>query len=333
MTTPSISVLMPVYNCSPYLVKAVGSILEQSHADFELICVNDGSTDGSGAILDWFARYDKRVVVVHQRNEGLVAAENRALAESRAPLLARMDGDDIAFPERFEWQLEALQCNPSIVAIGTGALEIDSEDSPLCLTQFTADHGQLVDRLLRRESAFFHPSVLMRGDIVRSLGGYRSKYEWIDDHDMWLRLSQHGELSNVQKTGICYRQHSKSVCWSHQAAQRSRMNDLLREAYGERGLDFPESLVASPLIKRAPAGPGKWARVAIRGGYFKTAWNQAKRMKSQSLSASYRYRMWLELAIRCVVCLPKAYSKANKVSVPVLKTPWYDLLTADGIHR
>ena len=131
MTTPLISVLMPVYNCSPYLAKAVGSILEQSHTDFELICINDGSTDDSGAILDWFARYDHRMLVVHQRNQGIVAALSRALEVSRAPLLARMDGDDIAFPGRFEWQVDALCKDPTIVALGTGALEIDTDDAPL----------------------------------------------------------------------------------------------------------------------------------------------------------------------------------------------------------
>ena len=331
MTTPRISVLMPVYNCSAYLTKAVGSILEQRYTDFELICIDDGSTDGSGAILDWFARYDSRMRVIHQHNQGLVAAENRSLEVSRAPLLARMDGDDIAFPERFEWQVDALDSEPTIVAIGTGALEIDSDDAPLRLTQFTADHNELMARLLKRESAFFHPSVMMRGDIVRSIGGYRSKYEWIDDHDMWLRLSRHGELSNVQKTGICYRQHSKSVCWSHQEAQRGRMNELLREAYLERDLEFPEHLAVSPLDRRSPAGHGKWARVAIRGGYIKNAWKHAKRMTSESTRASYRYRMWLELALRSVVSLPMACLHSNTSSVPALKTPWSELMAADGI--
>lgn len=331
MTTPLISVLMPVYNCSPYLAMAVGSILEQTHTDFELICINDGSTDDSGAILDWFARYDHRMLVVHQRNQGIVAALSRSLEVSRAPLLARMDGDDIAFPERFEWQVDALCKDPTIVALGTGALEIDTDDAPLRLTQLTSDHNELVARLLKRESAFFHPSVMMRGNIVRSIGGYRSKYEWIEDHDMWLRLSQHGELSNIQKTGMCYRQHSKSVCWSHQEAQRGRMNELLREAYLERDLEFPEHLAVSPLDRRSPAGHGKWARVAIRGGYIKNAWKHAKRMTSESTRASYRYRMWLELALRSVVSLPMACLHSNTPSVPALKTPWSELMASDGL--
>ena len=109
------------------------------------------------------------------------------------------------------------------------------------------------------------------------------------------------------------------------------MNELLREAYRERELEFPEHLAVSTLERRSPAGHGKWARVAIRGGYIKSAWKHAKHMTSESTRASYRYRMWIELALRSIVSLPMACSHSNTSSVPALKTPWLELMAADGL--
>ena len=101
--TPAISVVLPVYNAEAYVREAVQSILAQSFTDFELIIINDGSTDGSGAILRELAARDTRIVLVERPNGGLVSALNEGLEMARADLIARMDADDVAMPERL-WQ-------------------------------------------------------------------------------------------------------------------------------------------------------------------------------------------------------------------------------------
>ncbi|MEJ8631119.1 glycosyltransferase family A protein [Sphingomonas sp. I4] len=105
MTSPRITVALSVYNNAAYLALALDSILAQSFTDFELLAVNDGSSDASPAILDRYAASDPRVRVIHQSNQGLIPSLNRIIAEARAPYIARMDGDDIAHPNRFAQQI------------------------------------------------------------------------------------------------------------------------------------------------------------------------------------------------------------------------------------
>ena len=111
MTIPRISVVMSVYNNAPYLAHAIESILTQTLTDFEFLIVNDGSTDGSGDIIDRLAAEDARIKPMHQANAGLIVSLNRMIKEARAPLIARMDGDDVALPERFERQVAFLDAN------------------------------------------------------------------------------------------------------------------------------------------------------------------------------------------------------------------------------
>ena len=125
--TPAISVVMSVYNGARYLHPAVESILEQDFADFEFIIVDDGSTDGSGAILLEFAEKDARIRLIQRENRGLVASLNEAIALARAPLIARMDCDDIAMPDRFTRQIEYLADHPEIAIVGSHIHEIDED--------------------------------------------------------------------------------------------------------------------------------------------------------------------------------------------------------------
>src|SRR6478672_11907562 len=110
--TPTLSVLMPVYNGARYLAEAVESILGQTFRDFELIIVNDGSTDGSEKILRRYAEQDGRIKLISRPNTGIVGALNDAIAASKCELMARMDADDVAMPDRFEKQLAYMRDHP-----------------------------------------------------------------------------------------------------------------------------------------------------------------------------------------------------------------------------
>ena len=114
MAVPAVSVLMPVFNAERYVGEAIESILCQSFADFEVVVIDDGSTDDSPNILAGLAARDSRLRVLRQGNSGVVAALNRGLKDCRAPLVARMDADDVAHPERLEQQLAFMKANPEI---------------------------------------------------------------------------------------------------------------------------------------------------------------------------------------------------------------------------
>ncbi len=289
---------MPVYNAGPYLIDAIASIIEQTMRDWELICVNDGSTDNSRQVLDWFATQDDRIRVVHQQNRGIVDALNGGCAIARAPLICRMDCDDISMAERFEQQSQFMRKNPTCTVVGGSILQIDGDSDPLGMSSLPIEHDDILNNLLHRRPGHFHPTTMIRAAALDAVGGYRKKYEWVEDHDLWLRLAQRGKLANLQEAVLCYRQHAGSVCWQRAAQQRGLMNELLQEAFAARGLKAPEEVLLDADSYRSAAGPGKWARIAAKGGYARSAWKQLKGLIRSDADWKYKTRMTCEVAGR-----------------------------------
>lgn len=306
MHEPLVSVVMPVYNAGRFLSVAVNSIVEQTFRDWEMICVNDGSTDGSGKLLDHFALKDNRIRVVHQPNTGIVGALNRGCELARGPLICRMDSDDISIPERMEKQLAFLRRSPHCVAVGGSILEIDTDGDPLCCSRLPQGHADIEQNLLNRRTGLYHPTTMIRTEALRAVGGYRIEYQWVEDHDLWLRLAQRGQLANLNEVVLCYRQHSSSVCWQRSSQQRELMNRLLREAYANRGLELPPQLLLTEGTTRSAAGPGKWARAAAKGGFPRSVAKHLRKLaQSPESSRSYFLRMTLESTLRLCTGYPK----------------------------
>lgn len=300
---PLISVVMPVFNAQKYLVDAIASIIEQTSRDWELICINDGSTDNSQQILEWFASQDNRVRVVNQQNLGIVAALNAGCAMARAPLICRMDADDIAFPDRLERQSLYMRRNPTCTVVGGSIIEIDADGEALNISQLSLEHDAIIDNLLHRRTGHFHPTTMIRAEAMEAVGGYRKQYQWVEDHDLWLRLAQRGRLANLADPVLCYRQHADSVCWRRAAQQRQLMNELLREAYTARGLTTPASVLLETDLPRSSAGPGKWARIAAKGGFARGCWKQLRALHQSDAPQSYKIRMTLEALVRLALKL------------------------------
>jgi glycosyltransferase involved in cell wall biosynthesis len=196
MADPRVSVLLPVRNGGAWLETALGSLARQTLTDHEVVAVDDGSTDGSGALLDRRADDDPRVRVVHQRASGLVSALNRGLELCRAPLVARMDADDISHPRRLELQTALLDERPEVgVAscmvhhfprrkVGRGFRLYENWINGL------KTHGEMLrERFV--ESPVAHPSVVVRREVLDGAGGWRNTI-WPEDYDLWLRLFESG---------------------------------------------------------------------------------------------------------------------------------------------
>ena len=212
---PRLSVAMAVYNNAPFLAEAIDSILAQTMGDFEFLIVNDGSTDGSAAIIDSFARRDKRIRAIHQPNRGLVPSLNLMIEKARAPLIARMDGDDISLPNRFERQLAFLDANPDYGVVGTSTHDID-EHGRLSLNEdfHPLDHDAF-RAALETGPWLCHPSVVMRRDVVRAAGGYRAAFRHCEDYDLWLRLSEATKLCTIPDRLFHYRRSATQVSSAH----------------------------------------------------------------------------------------------------------------------
>jgi glycosyltransferase involved in cell wall biosynthesis len=199
---PRVSVLLPVYNAEEYVPAMLESLHRQTLSDFEVIMVDDGSTDRSGALLEQAAAADTRFRLIRQAaNTGIVAALNRGLDECRAPYVARMDADDIALPDRFERQVAHLEANPDIVALGTSLAYIDARGKSLDRVRRCALGGSML-----RGNPLLHPTVMLRRSVLEQHAiRYRAEYIYAEDYYLWLELSRLGRLAALDEVAYLYR--------------------------------------------------------------------------------------------------------------------------------
>ena len=211
---PIISVLLPVHNAEPYLILALDSLLEQTFPDFEVIAINDGSTDSSGQILNQYALKDSRIRVFHRQQRGLVLTLNEGIDLARGQWIARMDADDVALPRRFELQLIQLNltdadfCGGAVVCFG---------ESRTIYSYPQSNEGCGVQLLFGVPVA--HPTVIGRRSAFISLR-YDPKFKHAEDYDLWQRAWELGyKFTNVSDLILRYRVHKKQVSKSFSLEQ------------------------------------------------------------------------------------------------------------------
>jgi glycosyltransferase involved in cell wall biosynthesis len=192
--TPAVSVLMSVRDGAPWVRDAVSSVLDQSAADLELIAVDDGSVDATAELLH--AVRDPRLRVEREPPRGLTASLNHALALARAPLVARLDADDLALPDRLARQRAFLDAHPDVGLLGTGAREVDAAGRDVAFVTPPAEDA-LIRRALIRRNPFVHSSVMMRRRVVEAAGGYDARLPVAQDYDLWMRMSRTTRLANL----------------------------------------------------------------------------------------------------------------------------------------
>jgi glycosyltransferase involved in cell wall biosynthesis len=276
---PRVSVLMPVFNAHAYVGDAARSILAQTFVDFELIVIDDGSTDGSLPILQRISRGDDRVRLTSRSNEGLVVTLNEMIASARGEYFARMDADDISFPERFARQVDFLDAHPEVAATGSRALFIDAEGLPLMEVMNHHSHEEIERALMTPELGIIHPSVMMRADACRAIGGYQAEYPHAEDLDFFLRLGEVGRLANMPEVLLQYRTHSSSVSAVYMQAQWRSAREAVEAALMRRG-ERPDSVaIAGPPGSRIETPSElhrKWSWWALGSGHLRTARKHAR---------------------------------------------------------
>ena len=193
---PSVSILMPVRNEERFLPTALRSLANQTLKDWELVAVDDGSTDGTSRILAEAACGDPRIRVMKPVEQGLVPALNAGLAACRSPLVARMDGDDISHPDRLSEQAAYLAANETVGLVACSFRHFPRQEVGLGMAGYERWQNQLLthDMIMADlfvESPFVHPSVMFRRQAVENVGGYRDM-GWAEDYDLWLRLAAAG---------------------------------------------------------------------------------------------------------------------------------------------
>ncbi|MBI1335753.1 MAG: glycosyltransferase [Phycisphaera sp.] len=274
---PLISVILPIYNAQRYLDAAVKSILAQSFSDFELIAINDGSTDRSLDILYKHADRDRRVRIVTRQNKGLVATLNEGLMLAKGSLIARMDADDVALPGRFAAQARYMAEHPEVVLLGGWYEMIDHRGRLITVMRMPTEHDEIDAEMLAGHTPLCHPTAMMRRDKVLTLGGYRAEMMLAEDLDLWLRLAEVGKVAILPEPMLRYRVHANSV--SEQAGEKQRRvaRSACEAAYRRRGIEprFAADESARPLSDRSSKH-----RFAILYGWW--AFNEAQRMTALS---------------------------------------------------
>lgn len=225
---PVISVAMPVYNGERYLVAAINSILAQTFNDFELIIIDDGSTDNSVQVLREYEKQDSRIRLIVRENRNLATTLNEIIYLARGRWIARMDQDDIALPHRFERQLQWLDqtgadiCGSWVRLFGTSASHI--------LKHSQTDAAIKMEMLF--STPFAHPTVMMRAELVKRLN-YDKTWEKCEDYDLWERAARAGwQMTNVPETLLLYRQHDSQISTSAFAYQQL-LTQKIRRRYWE----------------------------------------------------------------------------------------------------
>ena len=268
---------MGVFNAERYLVEAMGSILNQSFSDFEFVILNDGSTDKSGEILRAFASRDSRIRLFSEERRGLTRCLNRGIELAKGRYLARMDADDVALPGRFQKQVDYLDANPEVFALGGRARLVSPEGWPLCRWTVPTGHEEIdAAHIAGLAGQLIHPTSMMRLEAVRRIGGLNEQWSYAQDYDLWLKLAEIGRLSNLRDTVLNYRLHLSSVTFAMRWSQCESVARIAKSARARRGMPPHSSSVDFQsgdgwVGATAWDSRERWYRMAISGQEFSTA--------------------------------------------------------------
>lgn len=277
---PRVDILMPVFNAGRFLDEALRSIRAQTWTDFRLILINDGSTDDSAERCRAAAAADPRLLCVDQVNLGITRSLNRALALATAPFVARMDADDIAFPERLARQVAHLAAHPEIVALGAAVIYLDAAGRPVKPCPRSTDHEQLEPALLAGDGgALIHPVVVFRRAALEQAGLYRPETQYVEDLDLYLRLARLGRLANLPEPLLYYRVHGTSINFTRNAGRHETKLRVLADAHRQRGLPFAPEQLPPPTQNWADlaAHDRDWAVTSMQYGQRRVAVSHALR--------------------------------------------------------
>ncbi len=285
---PSVSVVMPVHNAARYLRRAMESVLAQSYADFELLALDDGSSDASVNVLRVFAQRDPRVRLYALRRQGLVATLNLGIELARGRWIARMDADDISAPARFRQQVDWLEANPDGVAVGCQVLMVDPHGLPLTYVNFPLGHGAIVARLLGGRGGLPHPGSMFTREAASRVGGYDARFEAAEDVDFFLKLSCEGRMVNLPQVLLQYRVHVLSESSQRALVQQASARAAAAKGRATRGMapvpqaGWPERVVVHGRVEHHR----RWCRWALKAGYLRSA-------RRHALTAALFRPLWL----------------------------------------
>jgi len=254
--SPHVTVLMAVHDEQSFVGRAIESILSQSLTDFEFLIIDDGSEDQTPQILAEYAETDHRIRVKRVSQQGLGACLAYGVSQSRGACIARMDGDDVAHPERLQRQMDWLARHPEVAAVGAAARFIDEDGDLIGHRSPPLGHDAITRQLFTgRGGAMIHPSVVIRREALNQAGGYDPAYARTEDLDLFLRLGEVGRLANLPDVLTDFRLTPRGRIGREVERQAmANRHQIVRAACQRRGLAYRPNMVRYARIPRSPAG-------------------------------------------------------------------------------
>lgn len=274
---PAVSIVMSVYNGKSLLPATMDSMLNQTWKDFEFIIIDDGSNDGATDLLQDYASRDSRIRLTVRENKGLTYTLNEGLRQATAPLIARMDADDISMPDRLEKQVRFMNEHPDVVLLGGAHDYIDVQGRRLFTIRPPLDDSSLQQQCLEGTTPICHPLAMFRRDAVLKVGGYDESYAVAQDLELWLRLGEIGKLACLPDVILQYRLHDKSLSETRQALQVSEMRQACEAAWKRRGI---QGTFKGEKGWRADGEAGSVLRQTLKFGWW--AWKSGEKSTARS---------------------------------------------------
>lgn len=294
MNTPQISIVMPVYNSEKFVEQAIRSLLVQTFMDFELIIVDDGSTDGSTDIVKQFD--DERIrVFTNDKNQGIVYSRNRGLAEIRGRFYAPFDSDDVAVPHKFQKQISFLKQNPDIAMTGSWARLMDKTGKPTGERWKLGANPNTIPSIMLFRNYFVHSSLLVRRKAIETVV-YQEGLDVVEDYRFCADLSFQHKVCNYPEYLIDYRVHGKSAMRSDDKRMRNQDIKIYRYLFRRLGMELSESDLNCIFALKGKTRIGDFILLQEIHGFLLTILNRNKEIRMFNRKALERVvaHRWLK---------------------------------------
>jgi glycosyltransferase involved in cell wall biosynthesis len=232
---PLVSIVLPVYNGEKYLAESLDSVFAQTYQNWELVIINDGSSDGTEKLI--FKYQDKRIKYLpNDGNKGIIFSLNRGIEESKGIYIARLDADDIALPDRIEKQVKFLSENAEFAMCGSYFRTIDSKGNLLKNVEFPSNNTDAQSFLLLH-NCFCHSAIMMRTNIAKDLK-YDEKFQVCEDYDLWYRISRTGKILNLPVFTTLYRVHDNNMSTRKSEIMFAHVNKINKRILDDLGIEY-----------------------------------------------------------------------------------------------
>ena len=270
-SSPRVTVAMPARNAERWIVAAIDSIRAQTLPDWELIIIDDGSTDRTAAMAQRCADADPRIGVLRREPRGITFTRNRILDLARGHYLAMQDADDICEPSRLALQVAYLEAHPECALVSCRMLLTDPAGRPIRVINVESSHEAIDAVNMGGEGFFVCGAYMARLDAVREAGGFRTDSPLVEDRDLFLRLAERHRLACLEQVLYRYRRHWHSSTQRDQAQVSQCIERSIADARRRRGLP-PIEHSPQPASSGSPAQTQRiWAWWSLQSGYVQTA--------------------------------------------------------------